>query len=74
MRIRSSLIGMVVLLGHVTTSLAAEPTRPLSVAHRGLLLHAPENTLSNFRACLELRIGFEVDVQRSQDGKQGNAC
>jgi glycerophosphoryl diester phosphodiesterase len=38
------------------------------VAHRGLLRHAPENTLANFRACLELRIGFEIDVQRTRDG------
>jgi glycerophosphoryl diester phosphodiesterase len=38
------------------------------VAHRGLLLHAPENTLAAFRACLELRIGFEFDVRRSKDG------
>ena len=43
-------------------------SKPLIVAHRGLLKHAPENTLSNFRACLELRIGFEVDVRRSKDG------
>lgn len=43
-------------------------TRPLVVAHRGLLKHAPENTLANFRACLELGLGFEVDVRRSQDG------
>ena len=42
--------------------------QPLVIAHRGLLKHAPENTLANFRACLELRIGFEVDVRRSQDG------
>lgn len=41
---------------------------PLVVAHRGLLRHAPENTLANFRACLELRLGFEFDVQRSRDG------
>lgn len=41
---------------------------PLIVAHRGLLLHAPENTLANFRACLELRIGFEFDVERTKDG------
>jgi glycerophosphoryl diester phosphodiesterase len=41
---------------------------PLAVAHRGLLLHAPENTLTNFRACLELRIGFEFDVEKSKDG------
>ena len=39
------------------------------VAHRGLLKHAPENTLANFRACLELRLGFEFDVQRTRDGQ-----
>jgi glycerophosphoryl diester phosphodiesterase len=47
---------------------AAEPASCLVVAHRGLLLHAPENTLVNFRACLNLRLGFEFDVQRSKDG------
>ena len=51
---------------------AARPDRsevaPLTVAHRGLLKHAPENTLANFRACLELRMGFEFDVQRTRDG------
>lgn len=48
-----------------THAVAAEP---LIVAHRGLLLHAPENTLANFRACLELRLGFEFDVERTKDG------
>src|SRR5262249_19724348 len=43
--------------------------RPLIVAHRGLLRHAPENTLANFRACLELRLGFEFDVQATKDGR-----
>jgi glycerophosphoryl diester phosphodiesterase len=47
----------------------SEPTRPLIVAHRGLLQHAPENTLANFRACLELRLGFEFDVARTKDGQ-----
>ncbi|MCC6509479.1 MAG: glycerophosphodiester phosphodiesterase, partial [Pirellulaceae bacterium] len=42
---------------------------PLVVAHRGLLQHAPENTLANFRACLELRLGFEFDVARTKDGQ-----
>jgi glycerophosphoryl diester phosphodiesterase len=42
--------------------------QPLIVAHRGLLLHAPENTLANFRACLELRLGFEFDVEKTKDG------
>jgi glycerophosphoryl diester phosphodiesterase len=60
---RSALLvlGLVIL----TASAAAEP---LIVAHRGLLLHAPENTLANFRACLELRLGFEFDVEKSKDG------
>lgn len=47
---------------------AADPPQTLVVGHRGLLQHAPEDTLTNFRACLELRIGFEFDVQRTQDG------
>jgi glycerophosphoryl diester phosphodiesterase len=38
------------------------------VAHRGLILDAPENTIASFRACLELGFGFEFDVQRTRDG------
>lgn len=49
-------------------NLVATAGEPLIVAHRGLLKVAPENTLANFRACLELRVGFEFDVQRSKDG------
>lgn len=47
---------------------AADVAPPAIVAHRGLLLDAPENTLANFTACLNLRIGFEFDVRRSRDG------
>lgn len=47
---------------------AAELKPAAVVAHRGLLLDAPENTLANFTACLNLRIGFEFDVRRSRDG------
>lgn len=43
--------------------------RPRVVAHRGLAKHAPENTLANFRACLELQQGIEVDVRRTKDGR-----
>ncbi|HRA90211.1 MAG TPA: glycerophosphodiester phosphodiesterase family protein [Planctomycetaceae bacterium] len=43
--------------------------QPLVVAHRGLLHHSPENTLANFRACLELRLGFEFDVEKTKDGQ-----
>ena len=41
---------------------------PLIVAHRGLLLHAPENTLANLGACIELRLEFEFDVEKTKDG------
>ncbi len=59
--------GLLLLAGvHVS---AEEPrSSPQVVGHRGLLLHAPENTLTNFEACLQLRLGFEFDIQRSQDG------
>ncbi len=56
------------LSGVIVATAAEPPPTPAIVAHRGLLLHAPENTLANFRACLELRLGFEFDVQRSRDG------
>lgn len=45
-----------------------EKPLPRIVGHRGLIHHAPENTLAGFAACLELRLGFEVDVRRSKDG------
>jgi glycerophosphoryl diester phosphodiesterase len=53
---------------NLDTSLADEPTRCQPIAHRGLLLHAPENTLANFAACQHLRLGFEFDVRRTKDG------
>lgn len=39
------------------------------VAHRGLLKVAPENTLANFDACLDLRLDIELDVRRTRDGQ-----
>ena len=54
--------------GKLSAEKPATGPKPAIVAHRGLLKHAPENTLANFRACLELRIGFEFDVRLSQDG------
>ena len=46
----------------------ATAAAPIPVAHRGLLRHAPENTLPAFAACLELGIGFELDIRTSKDG------
>jgi glycerophosphoryl diester phosphodiesterase len=65
---RCLLVAILWLLVASSPARAAEPPPTLIVAHRGLLRHAPENTLANFRACLELRLGFEFDVQRTKDG------
>jgi len=45
-----------------------EPRDPILVAHRGLLRHAPENTLPAFSTCLEMGIGFELDIRTTKDG------
>jgi glycerophosphoryl diester phosphodiesterase len=57
-----------VALCFLALPLAARGEGPLPVGHRGLVRHAPENTLAAFAACLELRLGFELDVRRSKDG------
>lgn len=41
---------------------------PRVVGHRGLEHHAPENTVTNFKASLQLHVGIEVDVRRTKDG------
>lgn len=57
--------GVFVLFGILNSAVSAEP---LAIAHRGLLRHAPENTLSSFAACLELRMGIELDIRTTSDG------
>jgi glycerophosphoryl diester phosphodiesterase len=54
----------------MTTSAAhAQDARPPRiVGHRGLMRHTPENTLTGFAACMNLRLGFELDIRRSKDG------
>ncbi len=51
--------------GFFGAALAAEP---IPVGHRGLLRHAPENTLPAFAACLDLGMGFELDIRTTKDG------
>src|SRR6478672_11430748 len=69
-------IAVMAALGLMTTAaIAADPSslpdvsRPQVIGHRGLLQSAPENTLAGFRACLDLRVGFEFDVRRTSDGQ-----
>lgn len=67
----SGLCGVLMVLGVAPVlASAAEPAvhRTAVVAHRGLMRHAPENTLAAFRTCLELGFGFELDIRRSREG------
>ena len=64
----SSLARGHILLLLVLAAQASWAADPILVAHRGLLRHAPENTLPAFAACLELGIGFELDIRTTRDG------
>jgi glycerophosphoryl diester phosphodiesterase len=75
-RLKRCGVGLLVVAAFAATATATavqtnaqEPRRPAIVAHRGLLLDAPENTLANFSACLQLRLGFEFDVRRCKTGE-----
>ncbi|MCE9561914.1 MAG: hypothetical protein K8U57_07655 [Planctomycetes bacterium] len=42
---------------------------PSVIGHRGIPTHAPEETLATFNACIDLRVGVELDVRRTRDGQ-----
>jgi glycerophosphoryl diester phosphodiesterase len=42
---------------------------PIPIGHRGLPQYAPENTLPAFAACVELGVGFELDLYSSRDDR-----
>ncbi len=67
------LASFLLVVSAVTTAAFAAPAapavRPMVVGHRGLEHHAPENTVANFKAALDLHVGIEVDVRRSKDGR-----
>lgn len=50
-------------------TLPAAAADPVLVGHRGLPTHAPEETLATFNACIDLRVGVELDVRRTRDGQ-----
>ncbi|CAK9014915.1 Putative glycerophosphodiester phosphodiesterase YhdW (Glycerophosphoryl diester phosphodiesterase) [Durusdinium trenchii] len=56
---------LITLGASVSHSRAADP---IPIAHRGLLHHAPENTLPAFAVCLELGMGLELDIRTTKDG------
>jgi len=42
---------------------------PILLSHRGLVRHAPENTLPAFAAAVELGLSLELDVYQTRDGQ-----
>ena len=68
-------IRLLLIVSAISSSTFADEEKPtprkqlLIIAHRGLLKHAPENTPAAFQSCMNLRFGFELDVQRSKEGK-----
>jgi len=42
---------------------------PVVVGHRGLPPHAPEETMAAFNACIDLRVGIEIDIRRTRDAQ-----
>ena len=65
-RVASVLFATFFLLNPATVSVNGAD--PIAIAHRGLLRHAPENTLPAFSVCLELGMGFELDIRTTKDG------
>lgn len=63
------LIHAVMACNYLVISQAMVASDPVLIAHRGLLRQAPENTLPAFSACLDLRIGFELDIRTTKDGE-----
>ncbi len=53
----------------VAVAFPAGAADPVLVGHRGLPTHAPEETLATFNACIDLRVGVELDVRRTRDGQ-----
>ncbi|MBA4064594.1 MAG: hypothetical protein C0501_12950 [Isosphaera sp.] len=56
-------------LAALLLSVPAPAADPVLVGHRGLPTHAPEETLAGFNACVDLRVGIELDVRRTRDGQ-----
>ncbi len=61
---RLALLAPVVLL----VGSASPGAEPILIGHRGLVQHAPENTLPALSACIERNMGFEFDIRTSGDG------
>jgi glycerophosphoryl diester phosphodiesterase len=60
-------LAAVLLLGIAPALAVAD--EPRIVGHRGLIRHAPEQTMADFDACFDLRLSLELDVRKTRDGQ-----
>jgi glycerophosphoryl diester phosphodiesterase len=69
--VRIACLTLVALIGGLYSpfAAAADPPSTRIVGHRGLPRHAPEESLADFNACIDLRIDIELDVRRTRDGQ-----
>jgi glycerophosphoryl diester phosphodiesterase len=67
-RRQRSIAKFTIVLMLSTCGVPLHAAEPICIAHRGMLRHAPENTLPAFAVCLELGIGFELDIRTTKDG------
>ena len=58
---------MCVIAAPSETETNESPGDPILLAHRGLVQHAPENTLPSFAAAIELGLSIELDVYQTRD-------
>ena len=65
MKLQQLSVAFLILAAAVVPALADDP---IPVAHRGMLRHAPENTIPAFASCLSLGMGFELDIRTTKDG------
>jgi glycerophosphoryl diester phosphodiesterase len=69
MRARALLVALVLMAGAAAARPAAQPSRKMSVAHRGASAYAPEHTLAAYRLALAQGADFvEQDLAVTKDG------
>ena len=73
-RLRLHLVAACVVIFTSAHSAAVAQTQPVIrepvlLSHRGLVRHAPENTLPAFEAAIALGASIELDVYQTSDGQ-----
>ena len=65
---RSALFTLTVLLAAPAPAASAAEPKTKVYGHRGMVQKYPENTMANFKACVDQGISIELDVYLTKDG------